>query len=97
MRAYRTGLGIASDPEALKAVCLVSDLIIPDKNGLFLLHDMRSAGWSGPAILISGHLTDEWIAEATRHGFDEILAKPITERRLVDCIIGLLSRSPKSS
>ncbi|MDT9599005.1 response regulator [Sphingosinicella rhizophila] len=93
VRAYRSAVGLASDPEALKAVCMVSDLLLPDEDGMLLLQEMRRAGWTGPAILISGHLTDEWAAKAMEQGFAEILEKPIAERRLIDCIARLLTGS----
>ena len=78
--------GIASDPQVLRAACLVADLVIPDGDGLSLLHDMRSAGWSGPAILISGHLTDEVAARATAQGYAAVLSKPVGETVLVSTI-----------
>ncbi len=90
VRAYRTGSGLATDPEALRAACLVADLIIPDLDGLNLLQGLREAGWSGSAILISGHLTDEWASRARALGFDAVLQKPIGETVLVSWIARLL-------
>jgi FixJ family two-component response regulator len=91
VRAYRTGTGLAGDPEALKAVCLVTDLIMPESDALQLLHDLRGAGWSGPAILISGHLTDEWASQAKAAGYAAVLPKPIGETVLVGWIARLLA------
>ncbi len=90
VRAYRTGNGLASDPEALMAVCLVADLIMSESDALQLLHDLRGAGWRGPAILISGHLTDEWATQAKAAGYDAVLPKPIGETILVGWIARLL-------
>ena len=91
VRAYRTGTGLAADPEAIKAVCLVADLIMPESDALQLLHDLRGAGWSGPAILISGHLTDEWASQAKAAGYAAVLPKPIGETVLVGWIARLLA------
>ena len=91
VRAYRTGTGLAGDPEAIKAVCLVADLIMPESDALQLLHDLRGAGWSGPAILISGHLTDEWASQAMAAGYAAVLPKPIGETVLVGWIARLLA------
>lgn len=91
VRAYRSGTGLANDPEALKATCLVADLIMPESDALQLLHDLRGAGWPGHAILISGHLTDEWASQAKAAGYDAVLPKPIGETVLVGWIARLLA------
>lgn len=94
VRAYASAEGLALDPEALRADCLVADLLIPGGDALGLIHELGEAGWSGAAVLISGHLTDEWATLARRKGYDAVLAKPIVETRLVNCIAGLLDNRP---
>lgn len=96
VRAYRTGAGLAGDPEALMAVCLVADLVMPGSDALELLHDLRAAGWSGRAILISGYLTDEWAAQARNVGFDAVLPKPLGETVLVGWISRLLGAASRA-
>jgi len=88
--AFPTVAGLTDDAEVLRAACLVADLVIPDGDGLSLLHDMRSAGWSGPAILISGHLTDDLAARALEQGYTLVLPKPIGDTVLVNAIGRLL-------
>jgi FixJ family two-component response regulator len=96
VRAYRTGHGLAGDPEALKSGCLIADLIMPESDALELLHDLRGAGWRGPSILISGHLTDEWAAQAKAAGYDAVLPKPIGETVLVGWIARLLASAKQA-
>lgn len=88
--AFPGTAGIAKEQAALGADCLVVDLLIPDGDGLSLLQDMRSTGWNGPAILISGHLTDELVARALEQGYALALPKPIGELVLVNAIGRLL-------
>ena len=90
VRAYRTGVGLAEDVEALRAQCLIADLVIPEGDGLALLQDLRATGWDGAAILISGHLTDEWAALARKQGYDAVLEKPISENVLVNWVTRLV-------
>lgn len=89
----RTG-GVAAMSEVRYAACLVADLAVPDGDGLDLLHDLRARGWSGPAILISGHLTDAVRARAVAEGYDAALPKPIGEAVLVNTIARLLAAAP---
>ncbi|MBW8784489.1 MAG: response regulator [Novosphingobium sp.] len=95
VRAYPSAVGLANDPEALRAECLVADLIMPHKGALELLGELRAAGWGAPAILISGHLSEETRKLARTQGFDMILAKPIPDASLSKAIELLLQR-PRS-
>ncbi|HEU4696406.1 MAG TPA: response regulator [Sphingomicrobium sp.] len=78
VRAYGGSTGLTKDAEALQASCLVADLILDEAHAIDLLDDLRAAGWSGPAILISGHLDDQWRSQALRAGFDAVLEKPVS-------------------
>lgn len=90
VRAYSSGGGLDRDPEALAADCMVADLITPDGNAVSLLGDLRGAGWQGPAVLISGHLTNEWAERALAHGYAAAFAKPIGSAVLVKCLARLM-------
>lgn len=90
VRAYPSAAGLARDPEALRADCLVADLLIPDGNAVTLLSDLRSSGWTGPAVLISGHLTNEWAERALAHGYAAAFAKPIGDAVLTKCLARLM-------
>lgn len=90
VRAYSSGFGLARDPQALSADCLVADLLLADGNALTLFEELRSAGWSGPAILVSGHLTDEWAAEALSRGYAAAYHKPVGEAVLLNRLAELV-------
>ena len=90
VRAYRSAIGLARDPEALRAACLVCDLIMPGKDAVELLGELRAAGWAGPAILISGQLDDRFRGQA--QGFERVLAKPIAENLLKRSVAELIGR-----
>lgn len=92
VRAYGDVKGLTRDSEAMQASCLVADLILRESDAIDLLADMRAAGWAGPAVLISGHLSDKWRSEAIRAGFDTVLEKPVSGVPLlkeIDRLIGI--------
>ncbi len=93
VRAYPSAAGLAQDPEALLADCLVADLLIPDGNAVTLLADLRGSGWKGQAILISGHLTNEWSERALANGYAAAFAKPIGDAVLTKCLARLMPRA----
>jgi two-component system, LuxR family, response regulator FixJ len=90
VRSYGSGTGLARDPEALAAACLVADLMIPERDAVELLQDLRGAGWAGKAILVSGFLTSERTSRAYDAGYDRVLAKPLREAVLTNEIANLL-------
>jgi FixJ family two-component response regulator len=83
VRAYASAVGLADDPEALRCDCLIADLMMPPTDAIALLADLRSAEWSGYAILISGFLDEAWQGRATAAGFHRIFVKPLSEMVLV--------------
>ncbi len=90
VRAYASGAGLAADPEALRADCMVADLLIPQGDAVTLLRDLRGAGWKGRAVLISGKLDDSWTSRALDGGYDAVFAKPLKDSALTNCIAGLV-------
>jgi FixJ family two-component response regulator len=97
VRAYRSPCGLASDPEALRAACLVADHILPEGNGIALLHELRGVGWNGPAVLIAGQLDDGIRRRAAEAGFAFVLAKPLLATMLTGGLARLLSNAPRGS
>lgn len=91
VRAYPSAVGLSRDPEALRADCLVADLVLPDKNAIELLAALRRAGWEGQAILISGQLTPGWEELARQAGYAKLLPKPVAERALTQAIAELVA------
>ena len=83
VRSYPSSDGLAADAEALQAACLVADLMLPGPDAIKLLEQMRAAGWSGKAVLISGYLKNGSLALAKATGFDAVLAKPIMAGQLL--------------
>jgi two-component system, LuxR family, response regulator FixJ len=78
VRAYGCSAGLTNDFEAMQASCLVADLILHESDAIGLLDEMRAAGWTGPAVLISGHLNDQWRSQALEAGYAVVLEKPVT-------------------
>ena len=95
VRAYASALPALADDHAGSA-CLVTDLVLPEVDGIALLREMRARGWAGPAILMSGHLTPESSARAQETGFDVILRKPLADSLLLDTVLSLIASADKA-
>jgi PAS domain S-box-containing protein len=71
---------------------VVTDIVMPDIDGIELLKTLRSARRTRtvPVLLISGRAIDEQRIEGFKEGADAYLAKPYTERELRACIGSML-------
>jgi two-component system nitrogen regulation response regulator NtrX len=60
-----------------------SDVVMPGKDGLSMLADLREIGISTPVIMISGQATVDMAVRATRLGAIDFLEKPISTEKLL--------------
>jgi PAS domain S-box-containing protein len=79
-----------------KPALVVSDIVMPDMDGVELLKTLRESPGTRaiPVLLISGRAADEYRIEGFEKGADGFLAKPYTEREL-RALIGSMLRSSK--
>ena len=62
---------------------ILSDVVMPGKNGLVLLEELRAAGVASPVVMMSGQAHIEMAVKATRLGALDFLEKPISTEKLL--------------
>ena len=62
---------------------MMSDVVMPGKDGLALLEDLRGLGISLPVVMISGQANIEMAVRATRLGAIDFLEKPLSTDKLL--------------
>ena len=62
---------------------ILSDVVMPGKDGLSLLAELRSAGVGTPVVMISGQANIEMAVRATRLGAIDFLEKPLSTEKLL--------------
>jgi two-component system nitrogen regulation response regulator NtrX len=62
---------------------IFSDVVMPDKDGITLLEEMRAAGVSTPVVMISGQATLDMAVRATKLGAHDFLEKPLSTDKLL--------------
>ena len=80
-----------------KADLVVTDVIMPDKEGLTLLRDLKAANSGLRVIVMSGggrSGSSTFLDVAARFGADAVLQKPFRARDLVDIVARTLDRRP---
>src|SRR5438094_1587778 len=62
---------------------MLSDVVMPGKDGLTLLEEMRGLGVALPVVMISGQANIEMAVRATRLGAIDFLEKPLSTDKLL--------------
>jgi two-component system nitrogen regulation response regulator NtrX len=62
---------------------MLSDVVMPGKDGLSLLEDLRHQGIALPVVMISGQANIEMAVRATRLGAIDFLEKPLSTDKLL--------------
>ena len=62
---------------------ILSDVVMPGKDGLSLLEDFKNAGISSVVLMMSGQASIEMAVRATRLGAVDFLEKPISTEKLL--------------
>jgi two-component system, NtrC family, nitrogen regulation response regulator NtrX len=62
---------------------IFSDVVMPGRDGISLLEDLKSAGMTTPVVMISGQASVEMAVRATRLGAVDFLEKPISTEKLL--------------
>jgi DNA-binding response OmpR family regulator len=74
---------------------IITDIIMPEQEGLKTIYDLRRDHPSVPVIAISGggqYGLGDYLEAATAFGADRTFAKPFDRSELLDAVRGLLSR-----
>jgi len=78
----------SSGEEALRAVeghnpaVVITDLVLPEMDGLKLLQRLKEAGRAPIVLVVTGHATIETAVDAMRHGAFDYLTKPVEPAQL---------------
>jgi len=62
---------------------ILSDVVMPRRDGLTLLEDLKNAGVTSPIVMMSGQAHIEMAVRATRLGALDFLEKPLTTEKLL--------------
>lgn len=62
---------------------VLSDVVMPGRDGIALLEDLRGLGIALPVVMISGQANPEMAVRATRLGAMDFLEKPLSTDKLL--------------
>jgi two-component system nitrogen regulation response regulator NtrX len=62
---------------------ILSDVVMPGRDGIALLEDFKAIGLASPVVMMSGQASIEIAVKATRLGASDFLEKPISSEKLL--------------
>jgi two-component system response regulator FixJ len=82
--------------DTLQSGCIVTDVRMPEMNGLELVRRLKEQGVQLPVIVITGHGDVPLAVEAMRAGVVDFIEKPFEDDTLLNSIRSALNTQPDS-
>lgn len=89
-RAHASAAALLRDPGVASAGCIVTDVRMPEMDGLELQRRLREQGIDVPVIVMTGHADVALAVEALKAGAVDFIEKPIKPSRLLASITAAL-------
>ncbi|MBA3051429.1 MAG: response regulator, partial [Alphaproteobacteria bacterium] len=85
-RTYDSAAALLARAERLEAGCIVTDVRMPDMNGLEMVRRLTAMGVRHPVIVMTGHADVPLAIEAVRAGVKDFIEKPFDDEALLASI-----------
>jgi len=96
-RTYDSAVALLNRAEGLSPGCIVSDVRMPDMDGLQLLQRLKEKGLPHPVIIVTGHGDVALAVEAMRAGALDFLEKPFKDETLLASVNSALDINAQAS
>ncbi len=83
---YESAAAFLSEAAVVSLGCVVSDIRMPDMNGIELVRKLKDDGSSCPVILMTGHGDVALAVEAMKAGAADFIEKPFDDAALLGAI-----------
>ena len=93
VRTHETASAFLAVAPSIRNGCLITDLRMPDMDGVELLRRLRDAGAMLPAIVITGHGDVRMAVEAMKYGALDFIEKPFSDEVLIASIGHAIERA----
>lgn len=93
VRVHESATDFLAIAAEIRNGCLITDLRMPDMDGVELLRRLRDSDTLLPAIVITGHGDVQMAVEAMKSGAIDFIEKPFSDEVLIDSIGRAASRA----
>jgi two-component system response regulator FixJ len=86
VRVHESATAFLAVANQIQNGCLITDLRMPDMDGVELLRRLRDSDTMLPAIVITGNGDVQMAVEAMKHGAIDFIEKPFSDEVLIESI-----------
>lgn len=90
-RTYESAAALLAQAENLASGCIVTDVRMPEMNGLEMVRRLSEMGVRHPVIVMTGHADVPLAIEAVRAGVKDFIEKPFDDEALLSSIRSALA------
>lgn len=91
-RTYESARALLAQAGELAPGCIVTDIRMPEMNGLEMVGELKRRGVAHPVIVLTGHADVSLAVQAMKAGVVDFLEKPFEDEALLRAVRGALSR-----
>jgi two-component system response regulator FixJ len=92
-RTYESARALLDRIHALEPGCIVTDIRMPEMNGLEMVMELKRLQVPHPVIVLTGHADVSLAVQAMKAGVVDFLEKPFEDEALLRAVRSTLSRS----
>ena len=92
-RSYEGAAALLARSGGLETGCIVTDIRMPEMNGLEMVVELKRRGVPHPVIVLTGHADVALAVRAMKAGVVDFLEKPFEDEALLRAVRAALSRS----
>ncbi|HYD88124.1 MAG TPA: response regulator FixJ [Vitreimonas sp.] len=91
-RSYESARALLDRREQLEPGCIVTDIRMPEMNGLELVQELKRLAVPHPVIVLTGHADVSLAVQAMKAGVVDFLEKPFEDEALLRAVRSALTR-----
>ncbi|BCP53692.1 DNA-binding response regulator [Kaistia sp. 32K] len=96
VRSYASAAAFLTEAPGLVGGCIVTDVRMPEINGIEMLKRLKAQGVSLPVIVITGHADIALAVEAMKSGAVDFMEKPFDDEAMLRAVRAALVRHGKT-
>lgn len=97
VRLYDGAVAFLAELEGAPSGCILSDIRMPQVDGIELLRRVRASGRTLPVVLMTGHGDVPLAVEAMKLGASDFIEKPFDDEVLIAALRAAIARSHESA
>jgi two-component system response regulator FixJ len=94
VKVYETASSFLDRLEASSTGCVITDVRMPEIDGIELLRRLRQKASRLPVIIITGHADIPLAVQAMKEGAVDFIEKPFDDERLLSAVRSSMSQGP---